>query len=96
EPEICSLYNEADLLFESNGAILEADMICSRCRQSIYLEDDNTQLLLQEEEYIIEKLFKDLAKEPQDFSPLSENSVEETENPTTSEMIFVELHNKIV
>ena len=41
---------------------------------------------------MIEKLFKDLAKEPQDFSLLPENSVEETENPTTSEMIFVRLH----
>ncbi|CAG8663045.1 1854_t:CDS:2 [Funneliformis caledonium] len=45
---------------------------------------------------MIEKFFKDLAKEPQDFSPLPENSVEETENLITSEMIFIGLYNKIV
>ncbi|CAG8516028.1 9367_t:CDS:2 [Racocetra persica] len=88
EPETCLLCNEPEPLFEPNGANLEPITILTY--------DNNTQIHLKEEEYMVEKLFKYLAKEPQDFGPSSKNMVMETENPTSSEMVFVKIHNKII
>ncbi|CAG8795813.1 19304_t:CDS:1 [Dentiscutata erythropus] len=76
---------------------LKKDTTCPQCQQPIYLKDDNnTQIHLKKEEYIVEKLFKYLAKEPQDFGPSSKNMVIETENSTSSEIVFVKIHNKII
>ena len=72
-------------------------MTCSRCQRHIYLgEDDDARLNPQEEEDRVKKFFKELSNRPQDFNPLPEVSDVETGNPTTPEMVFVELHNKIL
>ncbi|CAG8596235.1 12093_t:CDS:2 [Funneliformis mosseae] len=53
--EINSLYQQ---FLKGNPKYVLCDTTCSRYQKSIYLRDDNTQLLLQEEEYMIEKLLK--------------------------------------
>jgi hypothetical protein len=42
------------------------------------------------------KNFLELSSRPQDFNPLPEVSDVEMGNPTTPEMVFIELHNKIL
>ncbi|CAB5393844.1 unnamed protein product [Rhizophagus irregularis] len=69
---------------------------CPRCQLFIYLgEDDDARLNPQEEEDRVKKFFKELSNKPQDFNPLPVTNVE-TVNPTTPDMVFVELHNKIL
>ncbi|RIB04237.1 hypothetical protein C2G38_2284779 [Gigaspora rosea] len=74
---------------------LKNNMTCPQYQQPIYSKDDNnTLILLKEEEYIVEKLFKYLSKELQNFSPISKSM--DIENSITFEMIFVKIYNKIV
>ncbi|PKC56353.1 hypothetical protein RhiirA1_501045 [Rhizophagus irregularis] len=74
---------------------LKKDMTCPRCQLLIYLgEDDDTRLNPQEEDRV-KKFFKELSNKPQDFNPLLVTNVE-TVNPTTPDMVFVKLHNKIL
>ncbi len=71
-------------------------MICPRYQRLIYLgEDDDARLNPQKEEDRVKKFFKELSNRPQNFNPLPVTNVK-TENPTTSDMVFVELHNKIL
>ncbi|PKY40190.1 hypothetical protein RhiirA4_453506 [Rhizophagus irregularis] len=105
----CSFCNEPDPLFEPNGANLEPVVrlsclhsfhlrytTCSRCQQHIYLgENDDARLNPQEEEDRVKKFFKELSNRPQDFNPLPVTNVE-TRSPTTPDMAFIELHNKIL
>ena len=71
-------------------------MTYPRCQRLIYLgEDDDARLNPQEEEDRVKKFFKELSNRPQDFNPLPVTNVE-TRNPTTPDMVFVELHNKIL
>ncbi len=70
-------------------------MICPRYQRLIYLgEDDDARLNPQKEEDRVKKFFKELSNRPQDFNLLSVTNVE-TGNPTTPDMVFVELYNKI-
>ncbi|CAG8820812.1 17433_t:CDS:2, partial [Gigaspora margarita] len=73
----------------------EEPEICLLCNKpDIDLEDNNTLTLLKEEKYIVEKLFKYLSKELQNFSSTSKSI--NIENSITSEIIFVKIHDKIV
>ena len=75
---------------------LKKDTTCPCCQRLIYLgEDDDARLNPQEEEDRVKKFFKELSNRPQDFNPLPVTNVE-TGNPTTPDMVFVELHNKIL
>ncbi|CAG8742505.1 14653_t:CDS:1, partial [Cetraspora pellucida] len=55
---------------------LKNDLGCPHCCQPIYFEDDDDgKQILSEDEYIVEKLFRNLAKEPQNFELLPRNLV---------------------
>ncbi|CAG8744639.1 12920_t:CDS:1, partial [Funneliformis mosseae] len=75
---------------------LKKDMTCSCCQHLIYLGDDDDIKLNPREDDNVKKFFKELSNRPQNFNPLPEMSDVETGDPTTSEMIFVGLHNKIL
>src|SRR3954469_15169945 len=69
---------------------------CPRCQRLIYLgNDDDAKLNPQEEEDRVKKFFKELSNRPQDFNQLPVTNVK-TGNPTTPDMVFVKLHNKIL
>ncbi|CAB4376726.1 unnamed protein product [Rhizophagus irregularis] len=70
-------------------------MTCSRCQLLIYLGEDDDARLNPQEEDRVKNFFKELSNKPQDFNPLLVTNVE-TVNPTTPDMVFVELHNKIL
>ncbi|PKY63580.1 hypothetical protein RhiirA4_433238, partial [Rhizophagus irregularis] len=70
-------------------------MSCPRCQQLIYLSEEDDVRLNPKEEDKVKKFFKELFNRPQDFNPLPVTNVE-TVNPTTPDMVFVELHNKIL
>ncbi|CAG8694476.1 24825_t:CDS:2 [Gigaspora margarita] len=94
ESKTCLLYNKPKPLFEPNGANLELITILT-CLHSFHLRyNNNIQIFLKEEEYLVKKLFKYLPKEPQNFSPTSKSMG--IENSITSEMIFIKLYDKIV
>ncbi|CAG8728667.1 4135_t:CDS:2, partial [Funneliformis mosseae] len=85
ESVTCSWCKEPDPLFKTNENNLEPVARLS-CLHSFHLrEDDN-----------VKKFFKELSNRPQDFNPLLEVSDVKTGDPTTPEMIFVRLHNKIL
>ncbi|CAB5365064.1 unnamed protein product [Rhizophagus irregularis] len=86
--ETCSLCNEPDLLFKPNGANLEPVVRLS-CLHSFHLrciiislEKNMTYSRCQRLIYL-------------DFNLLPVTNIE-TENSTTPDMVFVELHNKIL
>uniref|UniRef100_U9U120 Uncharacterized protein n=1 Tax=Rhizophagus irregularis (strain DAOM 181602 / DAOM 197198 / MUCL 43194) TaxID=747089 RepID=U9U120_RHIID len=75
---------------------LKKNTTCSRCQRLIYLgEDDDARLNPQEEDDRVKKFFKELSNKPQDFNPSPVTNIE-TENSTTPDIVFVELHNKIL
>ncbi|UZO28707.1 uncharacterized protein OCT59_022221 [Rhizophagus irregularis] len=75
---------------------LKKNTTCSRCQRLIYLgEDNDVRLNPQEEDHRVKKFFKELSNKPQDFNPSPVTNIE-TENSTTPDIVFVELHNKIL
>lgn len=52
--------------------------------------------MLSPEEYRIKKLFKELTNRLQNFDLIVVNINMKTVNPTTSEIVFVKLHNKLL
>ncbi|CAI2196894.1 7949_t:CDS:2 [Funneliformis geosporum] len=74
---------------------LKKDMTCPHCQHLIYLGDNDDAKLNPREDDNVKKFFKELTNRPQDFNPLPEVSDVETD-PTTPEMIFVGLHDKIL
>ncbi|CAI2199258.1 19330_t:CDS:2, partial [Funneliformis geosporum] len=103
ESVTCSWCKEPDPLFETNGTNLEPmyyyflkkDMTCPHCQHLIYLGDIDDAKLNPREDDNVKNFFKELINRPQDFNPLPKVSDVETD-PTTPEMIFVKLHNKIL
>ncbi|CAG8667136.1 6453_t:CDS:2 [Funneliformis caledonium] len=80
--ETCSFCNELNPLFELDEVNLEP-------------VDDDARLNPQEEKDRVKKFFKELSNRPQDFNPLLVTNVK-MKNPTTPDMAFIKLHNKIL
>ncbi|CAG8693343.1 1497_t:CDS:2 [Rhizophagus irregularis] len=59
------------------------------------MRDNDVRLNPQEEDHRVKKFFKELSNKPQDFNPSPVTNIE-TENSTTPDIVFVELHNKIL
>ncbi|CAB4496161.1 unnamed protein product [Rhizophagus irregularis] len=74
---------------------LKKNTTCPRCQRLIYLGEDDDARLNPQEEDRVKKFFKELSNKSQDFNSSPVTNIE-TENFTTPDMVFVELHNKIL
>ncbi|GES89431.1 hypothetical protein GLOIN_2v1475865 [Rhizophagus clarus] len=78
----CSLCNKSNSLFKPNGANLES-------------VNNDARLNPKEEKDRVKKFFKKLSNKLQDFNLFLVRNMK-MRNPTTPDMVFVKLHNKIL